>query len=182
MTNLICFGYMHFKSLILQTFTFICTTDFTDFTTATEAFLGQSPLPVVLSLEMLQSFWTISLTDKSENELTPFTMEAWWVFSLLYLQTALALCFHACLHNCSNFLKGESWDIQLSYISKSWQKHSAHHGKDRSHSYRIAHAMTHSPKEVVLHGSCLSQTFQRWCKEGSSLQTHVNIISRKHMP
>lgn len=56
MKNLICFAYVHFKSLILQTFIFISATDFIGFTSAAQAFLEQSPLPVVLSLKTLEIF------------------------------------------------------------------------------------------------------------------------------
>lgn len=80
MKNLICFAYVHFKSLILQTFIFISATDFIGFTSAAQAFLEQSPLPLVLSLKTLEIFWTISLTDKNKNELTPFPVETWWVY------------------------------------------------------------------------------------------------------
>lgn len=113
-------------------------------------------------------------------------MEAWWVFSILYLQTVLASRFHVWLHNCSNFVKGESWALRISYSSKSRKKHTAchkAHGKGRSHSYKNVHAITCTPKEVVLNRSHLSQTFQRDDQKIQfppySCQGALNRISRK---
>lgn len=77
MTNLTCFDYMHFKGLILQTFTFIYTTEFISITPAAQAFLEQSPLPAVPSLEMgLLPNHIINRQKIKMNHLIPFAMEA----------------------------------------------------------------------------------------------------------
>lgn len=104
MTNLICFDYMHFKSLILQTFTFICTTEFTSITPAAQAFLEQSPLPAVPSLEMLPSCQTISLTDKNENEPIYSLYNGSMMGIFYFVPTDCSCIMFSCLSsNCSSF-------------------------------------------------------------------------------
>lgn len=163
MTNLTCFDYMQFKFDFANLDIHLCHW--------VHKHQSSNPgFPGTVSSHPFQAWkWsccqTTSLQTKIKmNLLSPFATEALWVFSILCLQTALASCFYVCLHNCSNFLRGEIWDICRFYSSKSLKKHAVCHkpcGRDRSHSCRNVHMITCSPKEVVSNRSQVSQTFQR---------------------
>lgn len=106
MTNLTCFDYMQFKFDFANLDIHLCHW----------VHKHQSSIPGfpgTVSSHPFQAWkWsccqTTSLQTKIKmNLLSPFATEALWVFSILCLQTVLASCFYVCLHNCSNFLRGE---------------------------------------------------------------------------